>query len=634
MSDLLGSPHHDGSPLYTPGPPPGIGDTVPVRVWVPSTPGKPADETEVYLRRWRDAEPVVTRATLDTCDGTGAWFTAEVTCDHQLNHYRFLLAGDGYRWLNASGVWDRDVADAYDFRISTADPPPDWIADQIVYQVFPDRFARSAPHETPGWADPAAWDDDVDEREHHSARQWYGGDLDGIAAHLDVLDDLSATTLYMTPVFTAGSVHRYDAASFDHVDQALGGDEALARLLTAAHARGIRVVGDLTLNHTGSTHEWFICAQADLDRPCVGFYLFRSHPHDYVSWWNIPSLPKLNHTSSHLRHELYEGPGSVVARWLDFGLDGWRIDVANMVGRLGPTDVAHEVARTVRATMAAHHRDAWLLAEAGHDAARDGDIDGDGWHGTMDYSGFTRPVWTWLNSPAAAAGMQYLGLPVAIPRLGGQALVATMREIHAGAPWRSWLASTLHLDSHDTPRFRTVTGGGDSGHADAAGAGRAAHLVGLALQMTMPGVPSIFCGDELGMTGRSGEHSRTPYPWDGNRADLARIDAPTLAAYRTWTALRRNLVALRRGSLRFVDAGHDSVTYLREHPDQRVLVHVARGPHGPVSLPLSGLGLSSAAQASAAVPDDPTSGSIVASGVADDLALAASGPGAAVWVLE
>jgi len=634
VTKLLASPHHDGSPLYTLGPAPKLGDVVPVRVWVPSVPGRPGADTEVYLRRWRDGEPVVTRATLDASDDAGAWFTAEMVCDHNLNHYRFLLAGDRYRWLTATGAHDRDVADASDFKISTADPAPDWVADQIVYQVFPDRFARSTDREPPSWATPAAWDDDVDYREHTSARQWYGGDLDGIAAHLDVLEDLSATTLYMTPVFPAGSVHRYDATSFGYVDHALGGDEALLRVLDAAHGQGIRVVGDLTLNHTGVGHEWFVCAQADFDQPCAGFYLFRQYPRDYVSWWDIPTLPKLNHTSAHLRHKLYEGPGSVVAQWLDAGLDGWRIDVANMVGRHGATDVAHEVARTVRATMAARHRDAWLLAEAGHDAAGDGDLAGDGWHGTMDYSGFTRPVWTWLNSPAAAAKMHYLGLPVPIPRLGGHALVATMREIRAGAPWRAWLASTLHLDSHDTPRFRTVTGGGDSGHADAAGFGRSAHLVGLALQMTLPGVPSIFSGDELGMTGRSGEHSRTPYPWDGGRADTARIDEPTLAAYRTWTALRRDTVALRRGSLRFVHAGDDSVTYLREHPDQRVLVHVARAAHHPVHLPLVGLGLRSPGSAVAAVPDDPTSGSIMASGDHDDLVLAASGPGAAVWVLE
>jgi len=186
------------------------------------------------------------------------------------------------------------------------------------------------------------------------------------------------------------------------------------------------------------------------------------------------------------------------------------------------------------------------------------------------------------------------------------------------------------LDSHDTPRFRTVTGGGTTGHADRDGDGRALHLAGLALQMTMPGVPSIFAGDELGLTGRTGEHSRTPYPWGAPE----RTDPATLASYRTWTALRRDLVSLRRGSLRFVDVGDDSMTYLREHCDQRVLVHVARSEHLPVRLPLAGLGLTSPDQAVAAVLTDPVASAIEATGSDEDLVLAARGPGAAVWVLE
>lgn len=634
MTSLLNAPHHDGSPLYTPGSAPALGDVVPVRVWVPSVPGRAGADADVLLRRWRDAEPVVSHARLERTDDAGAWFVAEVTCDHRLNHYRFLVDGGGrYQWLTASAVRDRDVSDAGDFKLSTADPPPDWVADQIVYHVFPDRFARSGAQRTPpSWAQPAEWDDDVDYREHRSGRQWYGGDLDGVAAHLDVLAELNATTLYLTPVFEAGSVHRYDAVTFDRIDPVLGGDEALARLLAAAHARGLRVVGDLTLNHTGVGHEWFVQAQSDASDPHAAFYMFREHPDDYVAWWDIPSLPKLDHTSAQLRRRLTDGPESIVARWLDFGLDGWRIDVANMTGRSGATDVAHEVARTVRATMAARHPDAWLLAEAGHDAAGDGDLAGDGWHGTMDYSGFTRPVWTWLNGggpggPGLPHGLEYLGLSIPIPRLPGQAMVATMREVRAGAPWRAWSASTLHLDSHDTPRFRTVAGGGTSGHADREGHGRALHLVGLALQMTMPGVPSIFAGDELGLTGVSGEHARTPYPWGAPE----RTDPPTFAAYQAWTALRRDLVALRRGSLRFVDVGDDTVTFLREHPDQRVLVHVARAEHTPVRLPLAGLGLRAAAQA---VVTGTAAGTVAASGDGDDLVLSASGPGAAVWVLE
>ncbi len=149
----------------------------------------------------------------------------------------------------------------------------------------------------------------------------------------------------------------------------------------------------------------------------------------------------------------------MVARGIRDGLDGWRIDVANMTGRLGTIDLTHQVARAVRRTMAdaaaaSGDRPGWLLAEHGHDATED--LAGDGWHGTMDYNGFTRPVWSWLNGgseagPGLPHGLPFLGAPVAVPLLGGDAVAATVRQVHAAMGWRAWTASTTHLDTHDTP---------------------------------------------------------------------------------------------------------------------------------------------------------------------------------------
>jgi alpha-glucosidase len=153
-------------------------------------------------------------------------------------------------------------------------------------------------------------------------------------------------------------------------------------------------------------------------------------------------------------------------------------------------------------------------------------------------------------------------------------------------PWSSRISSTSHLDSHDTPRFRTVTGGGTTGWVDADGLGRERHLLGLALQMTLPGVPVVFMGDELGLTGTDGEHSRTPMPWHRTQE----WDAPTFEAYRSFVALRRAHPALCRGGLRWVHTQADSITFLREHPDERLLVHVARAEHPAVDLPLDALG--------------------------------------------
>ena len=631
-------PHHDGSVGYLPVPDPELGETVPVRVHVPHRGDGAPGADAVALRVVRDGEPAITAAEQESTDATGTWWRADLLARNPVNSYRFLLSGrgagpNGYAWLAASGVHHRDVSDAGDFLLVTHAAVPDWVADQVVYQVFPDRFARSraaverGAGPLPDWAVPAGWDDPVVHRGPDVPHQLYGGDLDGVVAHLSHLARLGATTLYLTPFFEARSNHRYDAVSFDRVDPLLGGDEALDRLVRAVHRLGMRVIGDLTTNHTGIGHAWFEAAQADPAAAEAGFYRFRRHPDDYETWLDAPTLPKLDHSSAALAARLHAGPESVVAHWLKAGLDGWRIDVANMTGRSGPADLARDVARSVRRTAVQTDPDAWVVAEHGHDAAPD--LLGDGWHGTMDYSGFTRPVWAWLNGgsaagPGAPHGLSFLGLPVPVPVLPGAAVAATMRDVHARMPWRSWAASTTHLDSHDTPRFRTVAGGGTSGWVDAAGTGRDRHLVGLALQMTVPGVPTVFAGDELGLTGVDGEHSRTPFPWHRE----SEWDAATVRAYERWIGLRRAHVALRRGGLRWLGAGDDSLTFLREHPQQRVLVHVARAGHPPVRIPLRLLGLRAAGQL---VP--------LAGGAATDagdgtVLLPADGPAAHAWVLE
>lgn len=590
----LEQPHHDGSVHYVADDTPDLGDDVSLRVRVPHRhDGTPAAR-HLVLRSVRDGEPRLTEAEVESTDAAGQWWRVSLRAHNPVTSYRFFLTGPGapYRWLNGAGVHHRDVTDAGDFRLLAGPGPPPWVADQVAYQIFPDRFARSHhSRPPPDWAEPAGWDDPVVHRGPRTERQWYGGDLDGILERLDHIAELGATLLYLTPVFEGASNHRYDATSFDRVDPALGGDAALDRLLAAAHRKGLRVVADLTTNHTGTGHHWFTRATADAGSEEADFYCFRNHPHDYESWLDVPSLPKLDHTSPALRRLLYAGADSVVARWLRRGLDGWRIDVANMTGRHGAHDLTHSVAQQLRHTATRARPDAWLLAEHGHDASHD--LRGDGWHGTMDYAGFTRPLWAWLNGgsphgPGDRHGLKFLGLPADIPALPATEVVATMRDVHAAMPWTAWTASTSHLDSHDTPRFRTVTGGGTDGRTDTSGRGRGRHLVGLALQMTLPGVPAIFAGDEVGLTGVDGEHARTPYPWHRQHV----WDQPTLDAYRTWTGLRHQHVALRHGSLRWVHIGTESMTFLREHPQHRVLVHVARTPHEPVQLPLTGLELS------------------------------------------
>jgi alpha-glucosidase len=187
----------------------------------------------------------------------------------------------------------------------------------------------------------------------------------------------------------------------------------------------------------------------------------------------------------------------------------------------------------------------------------------------MNYSGFSKPVWSWLLGQS----FQYLGLPVAMPHFAGGAAVATMQAFRAGVPWQFSLHSWAILDSHDTPRFRTLA------------ASRERQLVGVGLQMTTPGVPMLFAGDELGLEGEWGEDARRTMPW--NRRDS--WDDDLLAQFRRLIGLRRSYEALARGGLRYVYVDDDVIAYLRETRDERLLCLASRAPHEPVRLPLTSL---------------------------------------------
>lgn len=574
---MILEPHHDGSERYVSTMNPALGDRVRVRLRVPA--GLGIDRA--HVRVVKDAEPEFTEMSREPAGEHETWWAAEIECHNPVTSYRFYVDGEaGYGWVNGTG-WHRrrDVRDGADFLLSAHPAPPDWALGASVYQVFPDRFARSAAADTrgvPDWAVAATWDEPVGKRRGNYGYQVYGGDLDGVAEHLDHLASLSVEVLYLTPVFPAGSAHRYDASSFLQVDPLLGGEDALIRLVEAAHARGLKVIGDLTTNHTGDRHEWFRRAQADSAAPEASFYYFRHHPEDYVGWLDIPSLPKLDWRSQALRDAFLRGPDSVVGRWLSppFDLDGWRIDVANMTGRYRDIDEAHSVAEEIRATMREVRPDAWLVAEHGHNASPD--LMGAGWHGTMNYAGFTRPVWTWLagHRPGALTDPNYLGIPTiyGVPSFAGGAVVEAIREVSASMPFRSLLAGMNKLDSHDTPRFITVVGE-DVGRYE----------VGLTMLVTMPGGPMVFAGAETGAGGGNGEEGRIPMPWDRPEA----WDERMLSAHRRLAEIRAGSVALRLGGLRWLAVGDDALTYEREAPDgsERVLVHVARGPHEQVTLP-------------------------------------------------
>ena len=552
-------PHHDGSELYVSNSAPKIGDSVEIKVRVPAK-----DKcTRIFIRFFHDGEPRTLEMKRAKKFAHEQWWSVELQILNTVTHYRFqLVDSKSYRWLNGVGVFDHDVTDREDFQIIAKPAYPHWIQSAVFYQIFADRFAKSSiKREVPDWAVPREWNQLPKGKDKTTGVEFYGGDLPGVISKLDYLKQLGVSALYFTPLFPGRSNHRYDAASFDEIDPVLGGNQAMVELSESVHKAGFKIMGDLTTNHCGQAHPWLRKAKKSRFAKSRDFFYWDSSiPHGYVGWWGLASLPKLNYASKKLQEVMYRGPQSVVRRWLQapFNFDGWRIDVGNMTGRYLDQDINAEVAEGIRAAMDETNPDAWLVAENADHSPKD--LDGLGWHGTMNYNGFARPIVNWMNKEDAKLP-NFSQFPVPNPQFSGTGTVSVMRAFAAGIPWRSLVASMVLLDSHDTARFKTVVGGD-----------RNRHLSGLTALFTYPGVPSIFAGDELGLEGSWGEDSRRTIDWDNPDS----WDVTLLAEVKKLIRIRRERDALINGGLRWIYSGDDAIGYLRESKKEKIFVFISR----------------------------------------------------------
>jgi neopullulanase len=424
---------------------------------------------------------------------------------------------------------------------------PAWVRDAVFYQVFPDRFASSARVAKPGPLEP--WDSAP------TTTGFKGGDLLGIAERLDELADLGVTALYLTPIFASASNHRYHTYDYLAVDPLLGGTPALRELVDALHARGMRIVLDGVFNHCGRGFWPFHhVAENGLDSPYADwFHLDRARlaaghglqPYPgrigaavggaadharqslsatgYRAWWDLPGLPKLNTDHPPVREYLW----SVAEHWLRFGIDGWRLDV--------PEEIADErFWQEFRRRCRAVRPDAYLVGEIWDEAPAW--LRGDRFDALMGY-------------PLQAAILGFTGGPSLSQALvqGHHELKRRVRPLDA-AGFGARLAELLRandpatsaamlnlLSSHDTPRFLTVVSG------DAA-----AFRMATLLQMSLPGAPCVYYGDEVGMQGGNDPGCRGAFPVPGAPRDEALRESvrALVAARAAHPALRSDRVVV------------------------------------------------------------------------------------------
>lgn len=569
----LRSIHHDGSEKYVSMLYPRLGDTIRIRVRISDQ----APIKRVILRTFPDGEQALTIMEPTRIDPPVQWWETDLPINEPVTHYRFIIdSADGLWHYSAAGPTAFVPLDATDFRILADYSTPAWLQSAVFYQIFPDRFANGDPSNDPQpdefeyrghWPRTYPWEVPP-EPEAFFPIVFYGGDLSGIEARLDYLEELGVNALYLNPIFSALSNHKYDVADYSQVDPHFGGNPALVSLRRALSNRGMRYILDIVPNHCGYWHPWFQSALNDSGAAEAEFFTFRRHPDDYATWLGVWTLPKLNYLSPELRRRIYESPDSVFQHWLQppYSADGWRVDVANMLGRQGPTQIGLEISRGIRKAVKETQPDAYLMGENFFDAT--GQLQGDQWDGVMNYGGFTHPLWYWLSG--YAQGAHGFTETLTSPHWPTEAMVETWHSRLASIPWAIALQQYNILDSHDTIRIRTILKDND-----------ALHRLAVVLLLTFPGVPGLYYGDEIGMVDVPGLSARGCMIWDRSRWDQSLLEF-----HRALIHFHRKSAALQRGGFQVLVSEPDTVIYQRECPDERVLVIAHRADAARPAVPI------------------------------------------------
>lgn len=420
---------------------------------------------------------------------------------------------------------------------------PDWVKNAIFYQIFPDRFAFSKDVIKPDNFE--VWDSPP------TIHGFKGGDLLGVYEKLDYLQDLGINAIYFNPIFQSASNHRYHTHDYYLVDPLLGGNKAFEILLKEAHRRSIRIVLDGVFNHASRGFFQFNhILETGEKSPYLSWFDIRGFPlhayegrPNYRCWWNSPELPEFNTDNPQVRQYLF----NIARYWVDQGIDGWRLDV--------PFDIDDDdFWREFRNVVKSANPDAYIVGEIPSEAQRW--MQGDMFDAVMNYQ-FTHACLGFFGGEKIdmklAEGM--MGLPNVKP-LDAEQFSQRSLELLALYPHDFSLAQFNLLDSHDMPRFLSLI------KED-----KQKFLLATLFQMTYPGAPCIYYGDEIGLTGGRDPDCRKSFPWEENR-----WDHDLRAKIKSYITLRHAMPTLRTGDYIPLLAEHGLLIFLRKDVQDSIVV--------------------------------------------------------------
>lgn len=533
---------------------------------VRTVPLRPSGETDGF-QRWQG------QFTLHLCGLYHYHFHLE-TPDAVLDLFRLGGSGVG---ANKGKPWQITCYPA-DFAV------PEALGGAVMYQIFPDRFARSGQCDLTGKLKPFRvhdrWDDVPDFRPNKNGEvlnnDFFGGNFNGIREKLGYLKSLSVEIIYLNPICTAFSNHRYDTADYLRPDPMLGTEEDFAALCREAHALGMKVILDGVFSHTGANSVYFDKqgifgngAYHHRDSPYYGWYEFKEWPDKYDSWWGFKTLPNVRELEpSYL--DFITGEDGVIAHWLALGADGFRLDVAD--------ELPDEFIAAFRARLKALDPDALLIGEVWEDASNKVS------YGVLRRYFTAGELDSVMNYPFRTAILAFM------EDGDERAFRLAVNTIVENYPAPALHCAMNSLSTHDTPRVLTLLGDAFDGTMEekaerhlsdeARTLATEKEKTAAVLQFTLPGMACIYYGDEAGLEGFGDPLNRRCFPWGREMTELQDF-------YRALAKIKRDAPALRRGDIRFHHLEPNAVFFTRTFGGQRVRVAVNGGKQ-PITLPLDG----------------------------------------------
>lgn len=595
---------------------------------------KAGDEVKIRFRTARENVEHVyfcageerTEMKLASRDRLFDFYETHITVDEEAVKYYFEVhAGGKVCFFNKMGP-RKELDSFFNYEITPGFSTPDWAKGAVFYQIYVDRFDNGDPsndvldREYIYIGEPVTRVTDWNKYPAKmGVREFYGGDLQGVLDHLDYLQELGVDVLYLNPIFVSPSNHKYDIQDYDYVDPhfttiAVDEGEVLpegslnniqatkyisrvtdkrnleasnaffVKFVEEVHRRGMRVILDGVFNHCGSFNKWMDAerlyenqygyekgAYVDKNSPYHNYFKFYNeeewpYNEEYDGWWGHRTLPKLNYEES---RQLYEYILKIGRKWVSppYNVDGWRLDVAADLGY--GEEMNHQFWRDFRTAVKEANPEAIILAEH-YDDPREW-LEGDQWDTVMNYNAFMEPV-TWFFT-----GMEKHSDEKRSDLLGNtRAFLDSMMYHMSRFQYPSLLVSMNELSNHDHSRFLTRTnqtvGRTESMGPEAADANvnKGIMRAAVMLQMTWPGAPTLYYGDEAGVTGWTDPDNRRTYPWGHEDQEL-------IEYHRKMIRIHKEHEALLTGSLKYLEGAYKVICYGRFTAHEKMVVLINGG---------------------------------------------------------